>query len=55
LGKDAFLREYRNFPHGIWSFDVSFGGIKDSKFAVEQTIIWIKELIHMNEDRLNVD
>jgi hypothetical protein len=44
LGKDAFLKEYRQFPHGLWSFDMTMG-IDECKYTVSDAAAWMKELI----------
>ena len=44
LGKDALLKEYRNFPHGIWSFDVALG-IDECKFVTVDFAAYVSEFV----------
>ena len=52
MNKDVYLKEYRRFPHGLWSFASSFG-IKECQYAVSDAAAWIKELIAKREEDIN--
>jgi len=51
LGKDVKLKEYRNFPHGIWSFDIE-GGIEECKFVIMDCAKWMNEIIEKDTKKI---
>lgn len=48
LKKDIHLKEYKRFPHGLWSLATSYG-IEECKYAVSDAAAWIKELAAIHE------
>ena len=51
LKKDVHLKEYKRFPHGLWSFATSYG-IEECKYAVSDAAAWLKELAAKHEELL---
>ncbi len=54
LGKDVFLKEYRELPHGFWCYDLPMG-IPEYGYTVSDSAAWLKELAAKHEERLRLD
>ena len=44
MKKDVFLKEYRNFPHGVWNFDLKVG-LDECRYMTSDCTDWMNDII----------
>lgn len=48
LGKDVHMTEYEGLPHGFLGFDLPVNGVKETREAVMQGVLYLRELLHID-------